>query len=292
MNNSSNSTLLINCAIALSTKTPDFPHPLWQKGFQLETIEPRILLSDKSQANPDLQLKKNEDSLLFFECKDGHCEKQQLERYQKITSDDIKRNKITSLTAPFINHDLVYFCTKQKEEKIIKSIEKDNNSFPIVILEKNAIKHCPFSSKFKNPLLNDIFKEIPFESHIPQNFIPFSVDDDNETITNVLLQHFISKSSYQFTLEELLEELFSHVINNYSSQAVKDLKGRIGKILNTMMNSPELSEFFSLKGHTYSFKKTAQKKFTTNCLKMIEQNKKETEKKIETAPQSSLEKFL
>jgi hypothetical protein len=102
MNNSSNSTLLVNCAIALSTNTPDFPHPLYKNGFQLETIEPRILLLDKTQANPDLQLKKHEDSLLFFECKDGYCEKDQLERYKKITLDDIKRTKITSLTAPVL----------------------------------------------------------------------------------------------------------------------------------------------------------------------------------------------
>ena len=97
MSSSSNSTLLINCLIGLSTKIGDFPYPLWDNGFQIETIEPRILLSDGSQANPDIQFKKHSDLLLFFECKDGYCEKQQLERYKKSTIDDIKRQKFGRL---------------------------------------------------------------------------------------------------------------------------------------------------------------------------------------------------
>jgi hypothetical protein len=194
--------------------------------------------------------------------------------------------------APKISHDLVYFCTKQKEGKIIKSIEHDANTFPIVILDTNSIKHHPNSSKFKNQILNEIFKEIPFESHVPQNFIPFSVDDDNETITNVLLQHFISRADYQFTIDELLAQLFPYFIQIYSTQSIKELKGRIGKILHQIMTSSDLSEFFSRKEHTYSLsKKTAQKKFRDNCLKFIDDSKKENEKNAEIAAQLTLGHF-
>ncbi len=193
MSSLSNSTLLVNCLIALSTKNPDFPYPLWENGFQIETIEPRILLSDGSRANPDVQFKRNNDALLFFECKDGHCEKEQLERYKKLTNEDIKRNHITSLSAPTILFDLAYFTSKAKEDKIIQSVEKDGNPFPILILEDTAIKKNPKSNGFKNPLLNGILREIPLQNAVPQSYIPFSVDDDDRTITCALLQHFAQK---------------------------------------------------------------------------------------------------
>lgn len=134
MSNSSKSTKLINCLIALSTKTPDFPCPLWENGFQIEVIEPRILLDDGSQANPDIQFKKNEDYLLFFECKDGFCEKEQLERYNRMTVGDIKRTKATSLSSDKLDFDLAYFVTKEKEDKLLPSISKDSNNFPIIRL--------------------------------------------------------------------------------------------------------------------------------------------------------------
>ena len=117
MSSSSNSTQLINCLIALSTKNPDFPYPLWENGFQIETIEPRILLSDTSQANPDIQFKRNNDALLFFECKDGHCEKKQLERYKKLTIEDIKRHHITSLTSPDIFFLIWHISLQNKKKK-------------------------------------------------------------------------------------------------------------------------------------------------------------------------------
>ncbi|MDP3441260.1 MAG: hypothetical protein Q8T08_00225, partial [Ignavibacteria bacterium] len=213
MSSSSNSTLLINCLIGLSTKNPDFPSPLWENGFQIERIEPKILLLDGTQANPDIQFKQNDNSLLFFECKDGHCEKKQLERYKKLTIEDIKRQHVTVLTSSNLSFDLAYFASKEKEEKIIQSIEKDGNPFPILILEEFAIKLNPKSTKFQNPLLNRILNEIPLKTRVPQNFIPFMIDDDDKTILCALLQHFITKnfianSKYQFKLDELLEELF------------------------------------------------------------------------------------
>ena len=82
-------------------------------------------------------------------------------------------------------------------------MEKDGNPFPILILEESAIKFNSKSNKFKNPLLNSILNEIPIKTRVPQNFIPFMVDDDDKTILCALLQHFITKIEYQFTLNQL-----------------------------------------------------------------------------------------
>lgn len=294
MNSLSNSTLLVNCLIALSTKNPDFPYPLWTNGFQIETIEPRILLSDGSRANPDLQLKRNNDALLFFECKDGHCEKDQLDRYKKITLEDIKRNHITSLSEPIL-FDLAYFTSKSKEEKIIQSVEKDGNTFPILIFENTAIKLNPLSNEFKNPLLNEILKEILLSKPVPQSYLPFMVDDDDRTIMCALLQHFISKIEYQFTLEQLLEELFSHLIHNYSPQGIADLKARLAKLLKKLMESDDFMHVLAKKEHVYHFKTNAPKNFMKTCEKLIKAMEEEKRKEEEVAkpdPQATLHAWL
>jgi len=298
MSSSSNSTQLINCLIALSTKNPDFPYPLWENGFQIETIEPRILLSDTSQANPDIQFKRNNDALLFFECKDGHCEKNQLERYKKLTIEDIKRHHITSLTSPDLFFDLAYFTSKQKEEKIIQSVEKDGNPFPILILEESAIKFNPKSNKFKNSLLNSILNEIPIKTRVPQNFIPFMVDDDDKTILCALLQHFIQKNfiiktEYQFTLDELLEELFLHLIHHYSPQARAELKGRLGKLLKILMEKDEFLGKIVRREDVYYVLPHRPRSFMKSCQKLITEMKDEIlkEDNKEIHPQLTFENF-
>lgn len=269
MNNSSNSTLLINCLIGLSTKSPDFPYPLWENGFQIETIEPRILLSDGSHANPDIQFKKNDDALLFFECKDGYCGKDQLERYKKLTIDDINRQHTTSLTEQNLVFDLAYFASKQKEEKIIPSVEKDGNPFPILILEEFAIKLNPKSSNFNNLILNNIFKEITLTVPVPRNYIPFMVDDNDKTILCALLQHFVINPDYQFTLDKLIEDLFQPLIHHFSPQAIIDLKGRLSKLLKTLMSREDFMTTIVLHNKIYHIKTTQPKKFMKNCQKMI-----------------------
>lgn len=299
MSSSSNSTQLINCLIALSTKNPDFPYPLWENGFQIETIEPRILLSDKSQANPDIQFKQNSDALLFFECKDGHCEKDQLERYKKLTCDDIKRQHSTSLTAQDLSFDLAYFTSKQKEEKIIQSVEKDGNPFPILILEDSAIKWNPKSQNFKNPLLRRILTEIPLKTCVPQSFIPFMVDDNDKTILCALLQHFITKNfvaktDYHFTLDELLEELFSHLIHHYSTQARAELKSRLGKLLKILMDKDEFLGKIVRRGDIYYVLPERPKSFMKNCQNLITTMKDELKEEVskEKSPQQTLAPYF
>ena len=294
---SSSSTQLINCLIALSTKSPDFPFPLWENGFQIETIEPRILLSDRSQANPDIQFKRNTDTLLFFECKDGHCDKDQLERYKKLSLEDIKRQHITSLTDPTI-FDLAYFASKQKEEKIIQSVEKDGNTFPILILSDYSINLNPQSHPFKNPNLNEIFREITLTSYIPHNYIPFMVDDNDKTILCALLQHFVQKNisttDYQFTLDQLLEELFLHLIHHYSPEAVSELKGRLGRLLRTLMKKDEFFGRIVHRDHVFYIMHGKPKAFMNSCFKLIKEMQDDLieEETNEKHPQLTLANFL
>ena len=203
MSNSSNSTLLLNFLIALSTPTPNFPSPLWKQGFQLEKVEPIITLSDGAQAKPDIQFKKHEDYLLFFECKDGSCEEEQLGRYKRMTSTDITRSHATSLSAQHINFDLAYLCTTTKEAKLVASVTHHANPFPILVLGKNNLSRHDASQKFKSDLPNSILDGITFDTPIPMSFIPFTPNDDDLTIKIAILQHFATKFGQTFTLGEI-----------------------------------------------------------------------------------------
>ncbi|VVB54965.1 Uncharacterised protein [uncultured archaeon] len=278
MSKSSKSTKLLNCIIALTTKTPDFPSPLYDNGYQIEVIEPRILLSDGSQSNPDIQLKKNDDYLLFFECKDGFCEKDQLDRYKRMTCDDIKRTKTSSLSSSKLYYDLSYFCTKESEDKLIPSIDKDGNIFPIIVLDSDKIFHHVQSKGFNNKQTEAILKEIKFDKPVPESFIPFTVDDSNETITIFLLQHFMSRSGYEFTLDTLLQELFSHLIFNYSRKSKDELKARIGQIITGLKKRPDIDGAITQKGDKYKVEPSGPKKFRSSCMKIITQYEEQQNK--------------
>jgi len=272
MSASSKSTKLVNCLIAFAIKNPDFPHPLYDYGFQLETIEPKCLLQNGREVNPDIQFKKNDDHLLFFECKDGNVEKDQLERYKLLTPEAIRKAKMTSLPVDTFSFDLAYFCTKEKEEKIIRSVEDDDNPFPILILDKNNVYHNNISSGFHHTTLKDIFKNIELINPVPENYIPFTVDDCDEIITINLLQHFMSRFEYEFTLDELLDDFFPVILNYYSESGKSALKRRIGNILNALMALEEFSGFFTYKktDRKYVMKPSGQKKFINACKKYID----------------------
>jgi hypothetical protein len=287
MSTLSKSTQLLNCLIALSTITPDFPHPLFDEGFQIEAIEPLFMLSDGiSIINPDLQLKKNDNYLVFFECKDGYAEDDQRNRYKRITLADIKNANITTLPASRLIYDIAYFGTKDKEEKLIRSIGSDSSLFPLILFEENKITKHPDFCGFKIEKLNTIFNEIHFTIRPPESFIPFTPNDSTEIIKINLIRHFASKSSYEFTLDELLQELFPQIINNYSQQGKEVLKGRLGNILSELQNSEEFEEFITQKNGKYQLDIITIRKFKNACIKLIkklEQDRKQQKLSGESA---------
>jgi len=273
MSSFSNTSRLLNCLVAFATKTPDFPCPLYDKGFQLETIEPVILLPDGHAAKPDIQFRRNENQLLFFECKDGACERDQLERYKQLSIDDLKRGRVTSLPGSSLNlFDLSYFGTKGKEDKLMYSVVNMGNPFPLVILDEHEVFWHASSGQFKDPLLTAIFGKIEFERPVPLSFIPFCASDDDDTIIICLLQHFMSRFEYSFTLDELLNDLFPQVVNYYSVKGKDEMKGRIGRILKTIMMHDEFSSALSYDNNTqrYTFRTMAPVAYRRKCQKFIE----------------------
>lgn len=277
MNASSKNTKLINCLIALSTKNPDFPYPLFKKGFQLEAIEPRILMANGKSANPDIQFKRNPDLLAFFECKDGYCDKDQLTRYKSLTSNDISRAKVTSLSTNEFSIDLAYFCTKEKEGKLVPSVDYDGNPFPIIILDEEKIYRNEESNRFSDSQLNEIFNDIQFEGPVPENYIPFTVDDNDQIIEINLLQHFMTRFEYEFTLDDLLDDLFSHIIHSYSKKGRGNLKSRLANILKKLQNNSVFSGILehSKKDGKYILKPRGPRSFKNACQKYVDKCQEE-----------------
>lgn len=274
MSASPRSTLLINCLIALGTKTPDFPHPLWDHGFQLETIDPKILLATSKVAKPDVQFKKHDNHLVFFECKDGGCEKDQLERYKSMTVDDIQRGHVTSLSSASLAFDLAYFGTEEKEVKLLRSIEKDLNTFPIIILYRDAIR-LKGANRFRLDLLNDLFDEIQFDTPVPQSFVLFTPNDDDCTIATALIQHFAHRAGHTLSVEELVKDIFRSIIDFLPPEAIDELKGRIGRILSQMRRRKEMADYITFEDGKYLVKEKGLKAFKTACERAIEELRKE-----------------
>ena len=272
VSNLSESTKLMNCIIALSRKSPDFPYPLWTGGFQVETIEPSILLSTGKTVKPDMQLKRNSSNLLlFFECKDGFCEGEQLDRYKNLKVTDVVRGHHTDLPASNLTINLAYFGTKGKEEKLLGSVQHNQNTFPILILDTNKI-YLSGSNRFNVSELDSLFVEIPIDKPVPESYIPFTVNDSNKLILRYLLRELVSYAGQEITLDDLIKELFSEY-GLLSREAITSLKGRIGNLLHEVdVNNNNFSDYVTKRdGGIYLIKdRVVTKGFRTLCDTIIE----------------------
>lgn len=274
MSDLSESTILMNCVIALASKTPDFPYPLWDAGFQIETIEPKILLSDGLEVRPDIQLKKNSHNyLLFFECKDGYCERDQLNRYKSLKVEDIIRSHKTELPDSDLKFDLTYFGTEDKKDKLLSSIPQDQNPFPIIILNKEKI-YSASPNKFKIDGINDIFTEIEIDKPVPESFIPFTPNDGDRVILRHTLREIVSfaepHEGKEFTLSDLLKKLCPEYAL-YSQESIDELKNRIGKLLTEIIRAyPDINDYLSKRGgETYRISDRAVSKGFRNLCEYI-----------------------
>ena len=246
----SSETKLLNIIIALQTKSSDgFPSPLFDVGYRLEGIETAFTVKAgdlEYNVRPDLQLKSDaETMLLFIECKDGNVEKKQLEHYMKISEEDIKNSKITSLdSSKTIGFDLMYFGTGQKKEKLIKSIDGDRNLFPIVIYENDLVylyKNPKGGNVFSNKKLNGVFETINVKNP-PVSFIPFTINDRDEFIMLAVLRDILSFVEKPFTVEELAKNMFGNRYDFLPADYIKSLKAKVGQILKKLRDE-------HLKGH-------------------------------------------
>ena len=284
MSSLSKSTIMMNCLVALSTMSINFQHPLYDEGFHLDMIEPRFILLPNSQGSserkvaPDIQINKNNEYLLFFECKDGWATEDQLERYNLFTIDDIKRSRTTDLALDSFTFDLSYMGTGESEEKLIQSLGDSIAKFPTIIFnatqETIKIRFAKSSCKFRADKLNEIFQNLEISEACPTSFIPFTVDDKDDIILASILQYFTSRAGYEFTPYELLNQIFPY-IGYYSQESRRDLIGRIDGLLKSMTKNEKLKEFLTFTNSKYKLDIDNKiRKFQRVCRKLIESYEK------------------
>src|ERR1035438_4032195 len=90
----SNHTLLINAAIGMCKSGSKWIHPLADLGFDVRLIEQTMSLADGGgHVKPDLVATSNRClNALVFDCKGGkNVEKEQADRYRRLTQQDILR---------------------------------------------------------------------------------------------------------------------------------------------------------------------------------------------------------
>lgn len=258
----------------------DFPTPLYDEGYVLEGIETRFNVSDAQnnyhEVLPELQLKSDrENNLLFVECKAGCVEKSQLKRYNLISEKAIKEGKITSLdSTKDINFDLMYLGTHEKKDKLIKSIKKDNNQFPIVIYEDNKLwlyADKEGKNRFKSEILNKVFKEVEIKNP-PVSYIPFTTDDKIEfVILAILREIYTFINGAEFDCEDLLKAIFKERYGCISPSYIKQLKATINITLKELKDT-YLCNHLS-KGRTsnkWRISTKTAKPFITACEKLKE----------------------
>ena len=276
----SEGTKLMNLIIALQAKNHgSFPTPLYDEGYVLEGIETKFNITDKEgdsrEVVPELQLKSDkENNLLFVECKAGSVEKDQLERYKLISQEAIKEGKITSLdSGKDINFDLMYLGPEEKKDKLIQSIEKDENHYPIVIRGGNKLKlylNDKGNNKFRSPTLNKVFEEIEIKN-APISYVPFTTDDKIEFVMLAILREIYTFiNGEEFTVEQLIKAIFKERYGCISPQYISRLKTAVNKTLKKMREK-HLNDYLFVNNNKWTIAAKTPKSFITACEKIKEE---------------------
>ncbi|ODS42802.1 MAG: hypothetical protein MSIBF_05855 [Candidatus Altiarchaeales archaeon IMC4] len=282
----SNSTRLINVLIGLSIPNPQYRPVLYERGYQLEYIEPHFTDTNGKLVNPDLQCKSHEEkNLVFFECKLGAIEHEQALKYKGLTKEDIVNSNITSLDMSKCQFEIIYFCDENSKEKVKKGDEIHKYGFPILSCNENSISLEV--NNIKGKVLNQIFSEgVKIPDKPPLSFYPFGPDDKERYVAPAIFQSLFRFCGVkvEFNEEDILRD--SHpVYDSIHKDGQKKLKEIVGKIMNDL-NENEFKDVikkFSTT-HRYRINPRTQKKFRDLCLKKMEEYEKEE-------PQTNLSDF-
>lgn len=266
----SNHTKLMNIIICLTQKNRSCEPVLFNNHYFLESIElsfnkknGEIIHTDLALINPKI------NNLVFIECKDGGLELDQANRYASLETDDIINACVTTLSEKF-SHEVVYIGCENKETKLVDNLRDNSFKFPVLIIdnEKIRLKH----NNFNCHTLNGIFSnnggvDIPEPS--PVFYYPFGKDDSDAWILSRIGPVLMGLRGEEFDVEDVLKQI--HQLYDYiDNTSLKDLKGRIGKLI-TKISKGEFNEFFDLPTNKkYKLKQFGVVKFQNKLNKYVE----------------------
>ena len=272
-----NHTKLMNLMIALSQKNPNFPYPLFQVGYALETILPYFSESGGALINPDLQFKSEGDNnLIFIECKSGNLEHQQALNFKKVKKDDIIEKGVTSLDVSSLNFEFIYFCSSNNKDVLIKADNLYNYNFPILCFNEDKIELI--KNDIKGEKLKSLFPIFINNKYIPTEYYPYGPDDKKEYISLSIFQSLlhIMNDNEEFNVEMIIKD--NHKLYDFiDSKGKTKLKEVVGKILSDLEQN-ELKDMLRRLRNQPKFRiinPKSYKKFRDICQNLIKEYKED-----------------
>ncbi len=288
MNELSSHTKLMNTIICLSTRSYRYCNPvLYENHYELETIECSFNMVNGGLIDADIILKNPQlNNLFILECKAGGLEKEQAIRYASLAHDDITNANITTLSGNF-SHEITYLTDAENKDKLVLGMSENSLSFPVISQNRNKL--FLVCNSIKCSTLNKLFTEnggVSIPENPPLIYYPFGKDDSDAHILNCIGPVLIQLRGQGFTVEDILfktHRIYEHISDN----AIKGLKGRLGKLINDLSKG-EMNEFFNIpQSKPYSLKDFGPKGFQKKLESYIEKSNQNALKET----QLSLERF-
>jgi hypothetical protein len=186
----SNHTLLINCVIGFSKRIQGWPDFLRNRGYWVELIEPRFILSSFEKINPDIMFSSNRlTHSLVAECKGGtSLEEGQLRKYGQLDVAAV-RPRVSLAEPDRMTIDSVFVCLEGAEDQLAASMSTIQ-IFPILVVGKKTVRLVNHFSKGE---LNTVLAEpLDVDTPPPVSFYPFGDEDDADYIAAFVFQELVS----------------------------------------------------------------------------------------------------
>lgn len=175
MNHSSDINLkLLNMVIGLCKGVAGLPKDLLKLGYNVHYIEHEFRNSKNESVKPEIIIQSShcKNTLLFEFKTGGSVDVDQLQRYSRVTQQDIQQRAYVDPQC-LNTFDVVYLCLSDHLQTIRQTLETLEFKPPLLSYDRSTIKLVLHS--FKDQSIGLLFKKglpVKFEI-IPSSFIPF-----------------------------------------------------------------------------------------------------------------------
>lgn len=223
-------TKLTNAMVGFSKGGPEWPSPLKDGGYDLDTIEARIAYQG-GKINPDVIFVSNTElHALITECKSGTLSQDTIDKYEKINSEDLRDVDVYDISK--LTHETIYVGNSNIEESL-PHIDTDS---AILVFDDGTLK---IENTFQETNLNGEFDDLNV-SKIPTGYVPFLGDDSEALIAEKMVQEIMSRSisnpedvDLELEIDDLLEDIHGAWGSLHPSEK-KTLRNKAKNVLDMM----------------------------------------------------------
>lgn len=189
---------LLNLWLGLADGAAGLPSQIRALGYQNAGVERRFNNQDGSLVNPELILASEaEGHSLVFEWKSGaNTDADQLNRYARISSDDLRQRAFVNPAASG-QFDITVVGKEEHEESLAYGIEQNGHSFPFLVetqtglsRRRNAFAVAPLNGLFDPEL------EIDW-AQAPTAYVPIDAESDLWEVSAVVIPKVIAQMQVQ-----------------------------------------------------------------------------------------------